>query len=181
LKIFLYSAVLCIAIYACSTIKSPNTIGIDYEYIPIYSNIEFTRDGKNLLFGDTTGRVIIWDLASNSAVNQLEGDHSNIHAITISPDGELIAAGKYDHKITIWQLSTGKRLRELIGQFYPVSSLQFSPDGKSLVSGGWDNWTILWNLETEKPKWIHRRKIQGSVNAVAFSESGRTPCRDCGL
>ena len=75
LRTFLYLTLLCNVTFGCTAIKSPGTIGIDYKYIPIYSNIEFTRDGKNLLFGDTTGRVIIWDLASNRAVNQLEGDH----------------------------------------------------------------------------------------------------------
>ena len=163
---------ICLSAISCTAPKSTNTIGIDYKYIPINSNIVFSPDGSDLVFGDTIGRVIVWDLLLNNVKDRIKGDYSNIQAISISKNGEYVAAGKFDHNITIWQMSTGQRLRELVGHFYPVSSLQFSPSGKYILSGGWDNWTILWNLEDEKPLWIQKRKLSGSIDAVAFSESG---------
>jgi WD40 repeat protein len=107
-------------------------------------------DGKHLLFGDTKGRVILWDIETKSEVRRFDGHKSHVRAVAFSPDGETIATGGFDADPTvrIWEVKSGNLLHTREGHAVGVHAIAFSADGKRVVSGGWDKQVRLWDVDS---------------------------------
>ena len=61
-------------------------------------------DEKHIVSGGTSGKVIIWDVASEQPLITLTSGSQRITSVDWSFDGRRIVAGKADGTVQIWTL-----------------------------------------------------------------------------
>ena len=101
--------------------------------------LAFTPDGQYVLSGACAnrrgsrcsgGELLLWNIATNTVTQRLEGHTSSISAVAVAADGRLALSGANDGSIILWDLQTGEQLRVYEGQIQDTSlKIGFSPDG----------------------------------------------------
>jgi WD40 repeat protein len=158
--------------------------------IRVSGSVEFSRDGKYLASGGSSG-IYIWDVATRELIRKL--DIEQVRSISFSPDGKTLVSescpmtldnGRYwiackASSITLWDIESGMVIWQVApggdvkGRFYfAVGSVAFSPDGLEIASVGPGNEINLWDTTTGKLN----RKLVGHFNTVqdiAFSLDGK--------
>jgi WD40 repeat protein len=145
------------------------------------SSVAFSPDGSALAaggatelhsFGDGSGSLHLWDLASRQEKTSFQtwgetqtlgswlsaawGQHGpefqaregirNVDSVAFSPDGKTLATG-IGGTVQLWDTHTGKRKAAVWDRHaWEVRSLAFSPDGKVLASGGVGGGIKLWDM-----------------------------------
>ncbi len=144
----------------------------------------YSPDGKQLAVA--SGKSIkLYDTATQTVVQSLEGhtdrvtsipyspDGKRVTSIQYSPDGKRLASGSEDRTVRVWDLERGLCERVLEGHTDGVTSIQYSPDGKMLVSGSGDNTVRVWDLE----RGLCERALEGrtsTVTSLQYSSDGKT-------
>jgi WD40 repeat protein len=126
-------------------------------YVSVVRCIEFSSDGRRLIFGGDDNYVRIVDSQTGTMIKTLEGHTSTIHSIAVSRDGKQILSGggvsKYGCEIRLWDYESGQCIKVMEGHESPVNSLCLSLNGKYAFSGS-GNYTKAdislrtWNLES---------------------------------
>jgi len=116
-----------------------------------FLSIAFMPDGRSLVTGTSTGKLIVWDLQAYQPKLQIEtnNDHGLLH-FDISPDGRTVLAASDNHP-GIWDLADG-RLRVQIPAVARgfARKGQFSPDGRRFAIGYNDNHAEIWDVAAGK-------------------------------
>ncbi|WP_437628049.1 pentapeptide repeat-containing protein [Sorangium sp. So ce1151] len=134
--------------------------------------VAISPDGT-LLASAHASWIVLWDLATGSALRRLHGHADWITSIAFSPNGDTLASGSEDFTAQLWDVSTGNVLCVLKGHTGYVHSVAFSPDGEVLASGSSDATVRLWHVATFGQRSVLRGHLQ-MVTAVAFSPDGET-------
>ena len=136
--------------------------------------LAFSPDGKLLAAGDAGGIVRIWDVATQKAVAQFEGDTVSVYALDFSSDGRTLASAGYNGLIKLWSVSDWTLLGSLQNPG-TVYTLDFYPGGKALVSTGYGAVT-LWSVE-DGEEIVSFKGHSVWFYAAAFSHDGKTLAR----
>ena len=143
------------------------------DLTPVRS-VAYSPDGKTLAVADgpidAAGTVAIWDPATRTLLQTLEGHERGTVAVVYSPDGKSLATGSCDGAIRIWDVATGDCRRELTG-LNGITELAFSPDSRLLASAGEGNVVTLWDVETGAEA-SRLTDLRWPVYSVAFSPDG---------
>ena len=122
-------------------------------------DLAVTRNGINIISGDASGRVKVWDVDVESHELVREWTHEGAClAVTISPDDRFIAVG--GRNVGIYTMK-GRQVNS-IELDEPVWSISFSPDGKKLACGillniyvyDVDNGTLMHGPLKGHEKWV---------------------------
>jgi RNA polymerase sigma factor (sigma-70 family) len=141
---------------------------IRFRHTDMVSDAVFSRDGKTLITGDRSGRVVFWDAVTGKELRRFQAEHM-VCSLAVSPDGKTLAVAGYDN-IRLWDLATVKLLRQW--KSAQMRSLLFAPDGKTLASHAYDGLVHLWDVATGAKR--HELKChRGMVAALAFSPDGK--------
>jgi WD40 repeat protein len=138
--------------------------------------VSFSADGRQLITGNGSGDVRIWDIASGRNLRTFKGNGRSADAVAFSPDARRAFSGTDDNRVHIWNLATGREeqnLRMLIG---PVSAMAISPDGRRVAATPYSQLLVKqWNVETGQ----ELRRLESDVVGrfvmpadVKFSTSG---------
>ena len=108
--------------------------------------IAYSPDGTKLAVGSYDAPVKIWDIASGSALQTLEGNQNGNTGLAYSPEGIILGTGTYDNEgpITLWDAASGQELRTLCsssGYFFA-----FSPDWLLLATVNGHKTIKLWDV-----------------------------------
>jgi WD40 repeat protein len=103
--------------------------------------IQFTPDGKSLVFGDWSGVTLIDALTGETSKSIKIAVGSDALALqdcfALCADSNLVAAqlrkSAYDAPVGIWDMTTGKEVAVLPGRGASCNGLVFGPDGKRLL------------------------------------------------
>ncbi len=76
--------------------------------------------------------IRLWDAATGTHQQTLEGHSSKVIAVAFSPDGKTLASASYDRTIRLWDAATGAHQQTLEGHGYMVSAVAFSRNGQYL-------------------------------------------------
>jgi dipeptidyl aminopeptidase/acylaminoacyl peptidase len=131
--------------------------------------LRFSPDASLLAAADYDG-TRVWDVPTGAELYRLRGNAG----AEFSPDGRWLAGGgQSDRTIRLWEAATGKEVRRWDNAQDDVWRLLFSPDGKLLVSSGASrSGANVWAVESGKQ--VLALGVQGFLDEVAFSPSGRT-------
>lgn len=111
----------------------------------------FSNDSRQIIAGDMTGFVYVWDVHSYQKLQSIDtDDHRWVRAIAISANGHDIAIGTQDGKLHLYDLLNKKFKWHFNAHEYGVSSLIFLPKNDRLISAGEDQHIYLW--ESRGPK-----------------------------
>jgi WD40 repeat protein len=97
------------------------------------TQMAFSPDGNQLIYGLSSGRVAIWDVPSGEIQAVLSEGSPAALTFGVSPDGKWIAVAS-EHTTHIWDITEGSYVHELPngrGEYNGVP--QFSADGKKLL------------------------------------------------
>lgn len=99
-------------------------------------DMTISPDGSLLVTGSSDDSIILWDLATNTLVEQImmpEDDFSNrdVYAVEFNADGSQLLTGHRD-KIRVWDVAE----RSIASEFSvrgAVEDIRFSPDGTQIA------------------------------------------------
>jgi WD40 repeat protein len=132
-------------------------------------NIAYSPDGTKLASGFNESSVVIWDVASGSALLTLDGHKNFITGVAFSPDGAILATGASEEPIKLWDAASGQELRTLAESAgYPFV---FSPDGSIIATVIGEKSIKLWDVASGEAL----RTIAGHtdyISGMAFSADG---------
>src|SRR2546423_971737 len=90
-------------------------------------------------------RARLWDTATGTARQTLEGHTGDVSAVAFSPDGKTVASASWDSTVRLWDTATGTARQTLEGHTDGVMAVTFSPDGKTVASASLDSTVRLWD------------------------------------
>jgi WD40 repeat protein len=143
------------------------------------SSVAFSPDGRTVAAGDSTGTVIVWNLADPARPRHALAAHTgSVSSVAFSPDGRTLATGSFDGRVIVWDLADLTRPRQFLAAGAgSVFSVAFSPDGRTVAAGDSDGTVIVWDLaDPARPRQLgspHTGRA-ASVFSVAFSPDGHT-------
>ncbi len=114
------------------------------------NEVSFLGDNRAVSGGDDFA-VIVWDLATGTALHRLEGHQGKVVAVRPSPDGRRLASASWDGSIRIWNLATGALQTELTGHKGAINDILWADGGASLISAGIDGAILIWDLAAGIP------------------------------
>src|SRR5580765_241813 len=146
-------AILCCFVFANCGDQSPqplrpidSSIGTIKAHVGPVTAVMFTPDGKQIVSAGRDGRLVVWDVASKTAVAELLGKGDQVRSAAITVDGKLIAAGNEKGVIKIFDLENRRMLQEINAGNDSILALAFDSKGKLLVSGGKDKQVKAWQI-----------------------------------
>jgi WD40 repeat protein len=132
----------------------------------------FSPDGSRLVIADSSGQVLLWDVAAGREIARWQAHESGFLGMALSPDGRLLATARYvDGAVRLWDATDG-RPRGALEVSAGVAALAFSPDGTLLAMARGDGFATLSDVASGGQVGAVRVP-SGSLHAVAFSEDGR--------
>ncbi len=135
-------------------------------------SVAISKDGTRALTASFDYSIILWDLAQEAMLVELEGHDAAVNAVTFLRGDQQALSASDDGTLALWALNDGRRLLQLEGHEGKVVAVAVAPDGRTAASAGWDRTLRLWNLETGSL--LHVLPWRDNMNAVRFSTEGET-------
>jgi WD40 repeat protein len=95
----------------------------------------FTPDGGRLLTGDTSGRLMLWDVADGHLVDTKQEHGGAVNDIDFAADGRTFVTASSDRTLVVWDAKTCEPMRRLRGHLGEIDAVAISRDGQVLASG----------------------------------------------
>jgi len=134
--------------------------------------LDFSPDGKKLLWGDTDMTVNLWDLETET-VKTFEGLKGYCWVVKFDPSGRWIASASMDGTVRLWDVESHGEIRTFTN-LGGCPDVAFSLDGRYLAVGSWTG-TRMWDLT--KPRAQQEIELKGQRKegawTVCFSPDGR--------
>jgi WD40 repeat protein len=75
--------------------------------------LAWSHDGTMLASGSAAGPVLLWDLATASAIFRCQGHEGAVTSLAFSPDDRVLLSGSDDTTALVWDLSGARKLSNL--------------------------------------------------------------------
>ncbi|KAL7938542.1 hypothetical protein V8C35DRAFT_319713 [Trichoderma chlorosporum] len=124
---------------------------------------------KLLALASEDQTIQLWNTATATIYQTLEGHDDRIRAIAFLPDGKTLASASDDQTIRLWDTTTGTLQQTSRGNWFVA--IMFSPDGKTLVSTSKYQPIQLWDPATG----VLQRTVEGhyDLRAIVFSPDSK--------
>ena len=126
--------------------------------------------GDIAISGGFDQAVIVWGIATGTALGVLRFHEGAVNAVAPLPDGGFATASE-DGRIALWRIGRPEPERIVSEHTGPVAGLAVSPDGLHLASASWDGTARVRPLAGGPARVLEGHA--GPVNAVAFLPDGR--------
>jgi small GTP-binding protein len=134
--------------------------------------LAWSPDGQRLASASADKTIRLWDAASGTHLQTLEGHTDWIISIGWSPDGQRLASASDDKTIRLWDAASGTHLQTLKGHSGRVFGVAWSPDGQRIASAGDDETIRLWDAGSG----THLQTLRGHsqyVTSVVWSPNNQ--------
>ncbi|EJC99333.1 WD40 repeat-like protein [Fomitiporia mediterranea MF3/22] len=113
--------------------------------------LAFSPDGKLLVSGDATGKIILFDVTEKKAIESRWTNHaSRVNSLVWAPTGTHIASGSLDTHVFVWSVAnplTNVPIRHAgPGGVNAVAWLEASKDKGKLATAGADGCVRIWEV-----------------------------------
>ncbi len=126
--------------------------------------------GGRAATGSDDFTVILWDLASGTALRTLEGHKGKVFGLAATADGARLASASWDGSVRIWDTGTGQSLAELTEHDGPVNAVAWSADASRLYTASHDGTLLEWDTLDWRP--LRRLAAHGfGINVIALDET----------
>jgi WD40 repeat protein len=133
-------------------------------------SIDFSHDGKRIVFCGGSVEVMVADVATQTVVLRLEETRSSPVAV-FSPDDARIAVATRN-SVRLFDAKTGQAVKKLVGHGGDVTCVAYNSAGSRIVTGGSDTSLRLWDSEAGE-EILTLRGHEKSVFSIAVSPDGR--------
>jgi len=89
-------------------VEDQGLLGEYSDWVGGVNALAFSHDGKIVASGGDDGKVKLWDVKSQTQINELSGHDKPVMSVSFSPNKKLLASGSKDKTVRIWQLSSCK-------------------------------------------------------------------------
>lgn len=133
--------------------------------------LAFSPDSQKLVSGSSDKTAIIWQVATQKAVQTLSGHNQAIYALAFSADNQRVVTGGGDHSLRVWQVADGQLIALLKGHRAKVNAVALSPTGNLIASGSDDQTIRFWDAQSGK--FLRRISQDTGVSRLSFSPDGK--------
>jgi WD40 repeat protein len=138
--------------------------------------VRFSRNARLLLAGGgqaaTSGRVVIWDVATAERVAEVGAEFDEVLAADISANGRLVALGGPAKVVRLLATADGSVKHEIRKHTDWVTALEFAPDGKRLATGDRAGNLFVWETRGAREAATLKGHAAG-ITAVAWRPDGK--------
>ncbi len=123
---------------------------------PVQS-VRISADGRRAVSGSGTQYAFarskdftlrLWDLATGTCLQVLEGHTARITSVCLSPDGRTALSGSSDDCVIVWDLAAGNSLRRIEAGMTGVRAVCFAAGGERIAAGGADGALLVWEARS---------------------------------
>jgi WD40 repeat protein len=137
--------------------------------------LRFSRNAKLLLagggIGATSGRVVVWDVATAKRVTELGDEFDEVLAADISADQRVVALGGPQKVVRLIRTGDGQVDAEIRGHTDWITAIEFSPNGRLLATGDRAGNAFLWETRGGREDAVLKGH-GGGITAVAWRGDG---------
>jgi len=159
----------CIRIWDGESLRIVRALAGSPTYI---SSVSSLYDGELIVFGIRTGRVIVWDTASDEEILSFQAHQEKATALATDDLARYIASGAENGEVRLWDVASGELIRKLGDHDRKVTCLAFSPDGSLLASGGVDRIVRVYDTATGRKR-AELGPIANPVLSLGFHPDSR--------
>ena len=135
---------------------------------------DVSPDGGLVAVACSEGKVIVWSVAANRMVQELE--HPAISGVAFAPNGTLLASTSVNATVMLWDTRTWRPVCEpLRAHQLAAFFVSFSRDGKRMLTTGGcgEEAVVVWDVATRRQ--VATLRTQGQIFYDAhFSADGNT-------
>ena len=105
------------------------------------------RDASSLASASLDRRILLWDLPTGTAIQQLEGHSKGVSSVCFLSDKDVLVSTGIDRSIRVWDLMSGELICSMNNHTLPVHDLALHPSDAGLrviVSAGDDRTVRFW-------------------------------------
>jgi WD40 repeat protein len=130
----------------------------------------FTDDGQHFVTINSSGRSILWDVATGRKIATFSGTNSYARNAALSPSGGLFGTAHDDKVARIWDLRTGTLLDELRGHSAGVWDISFATDPTIAGTASDDRTARIWRRTNGRYFSVHvLRGHSRALRSIVFS------------
>jgi WD40 repeat protein len=97
-------------------------------------DLEFSRDGTQLVTAGGDKLIKVWELASKKEVARLEGHTAQVLSVAFNTNATQVVSGGADKGIKVWDIKTREKIISLGGHSATVTSVAWPGDGTVIVA-----------------------------------------------
>lgn len=138
------------------------------------------RDTSSLASASLDRRILLWDLPTASAIQQLEGHSRGVSSVCFLKDKEVLVSTGVDQSVRVWDLTSGTLIRNMNNHTLPVHDLAVRPDTSGLpmiVSAGDDRTVRFW--QPTIGRMVKFARLKAAPLNVAWLNNGATIVTTC--
>ncbi len=105
------------------------------------------RDASSLASASLDRRILLWDLYTGTAIEQLEGHSKGVSSLCFLSDKDILVSTGIDQSVRVWDLISGELIRSMNNHTLPVHDLALRPGESGLpmiISAGGDRTVRFW-------------------------------------
>jgi WD40 repeat protein len=129
-------------------------------------SIALDSKGKNLISGDLSGVLKVWDMESLQCSKTLSSVSRAFRALAFHPAGDLLASSCEDCQIHLWDINANKCLSVIPAHQMAVWKIVFLSQGQLLASCSMDGTVKLWDLVKNESLKKRSQPLQSSSTFI---------------
>jgi WD40 repeat protein len=141
---------------AIEILSVPQLAQLNTIHVPAGKTVQFSPDGRLLVFGDTQGRVWLYDTHTWRPHGRPLAAHIGpVDTVSVSPDGHTLATTSNDGSTRLWDLPSGRPIgTALPGSAQHDTAAAFIDHGNRLVTLSDNGQGHLWDVQARS--WARR-------------------------
>ena len=140
------------------------------------------RDASSLASASLDRRIILWDLPTETPIQQLEGHSRGVSSLCFLNDKERLVSTGVDQSVRVWDVTSGTLMRNMNNHTLPVHDVALRPGTSGLptiISAGDDRTVRFW--QPTIGRMVKFARLKAAPLNVAWLNNGArivTACAD---
>jgi len=125
---------------------NPSPIHKPIQYSAGTGAIAYSPDGKQIVSGEATGSVHVWDVGQDHQLDSSLLHESAVLSVDFSPDARFVVSADSSGNVVVWNPATGSQIGQRLHHRGAVHTAVVAPDGAELLTGAEDGNARYWEV-----------------------------------